>query len=80
MMNDWMKIRISILDAFANVPKPDFKTLPIIGCCERHKQDLSRIVTTLGRNLKMRVKRVDSIQPILPQFILSLFIISHPVC
>src|SRR5215475_8109 len=38
-MSDWVKIRENIFDVFATVPRPNFNTVSIIGCCERHEQD-----------------------------------------
>ena len=38
-MIDWVQVRQRIFDAFANVEKPDFSSIPILGCCERHEQD-----------------------------------------
>ncbi|HYE73403.1 MAG TPA: hypothetical protein VEF04_08730 [Blastocatellia bacterium] len=39
MINDWMKIHQSLLNAFANVPRPNFEAIAIIGCCEEHEED-----------------------------------------
>jgi hypothetical protein len=38
-MSDWIQIRQRGFDAFANVEKPDFSSIPILGCCERHEHD-----------------------------------------
>jgi hypothetical protein len=39
MMVDWVQIRQRVFDAFGNVTKPEFSSIPILGCCERHEQD-----------------------------------------
>ncbi len=39
MMTDWIQVRQRIFDAFANVEKPDFSSIPTLGCCERHEHD-----------------------------------------
>jgi len=39
MMIDWVQIRQRLFDAFGNVEKPDFSSIPILGCCEIHEQD-----------------------------------------
>lgn len=39
MTIDWIQIRQRVFDAFGNVEKPDFSSIPILGCCERHEQD-----------------------------------------
>jgi len=38
-MIDLIQIRQRVFDAFANVEKPDFSSIPILGCCGRHEQD-----------------------------------------
>jgi hypothetical protein len=39
MMIDWIQIRQRLIDAFGDVEKPDFSSIPILGCCEIHEQD-----------------------------------------
>ena len=38
-MSDWIDLRQKLFDAFANVPRPDFDLIPILGCCETHEAD-----------------------------------------
>lgn len=38
-MNDWNGLRQKLFKAFANVPRPDFGLIPILGCCEAHEAD-----------------------------------------
>ena len=39
MIIDWIQIRQRLFDAFCNVEKPDFSSIPILGCCKIHEQD-----------------------------------------
>jgi hypothetical protein len=39
MTIDWARIRQGVFDAFGSMEKPDFSSIPILGCCERHEQD-----------------------------------------
>lgn len=38
-MSDWKGLRQKLFKAFANVPRPDFDLIPILGCCEAHEAD-----------------------------------------
>ena len=38
-MSNWIELRQKLFIAFADTPRPDLASIPVIGCCEKHEQD-----------------------------------------